>query len=138
MYSKHNSILYKEVVNAYKVQSKKKTYHVKIQRQPHNKLQTYITNDDSGGTLIGPFEKIKADGIERIKKLFTKGVAIFATAGVLYDRASKTERLSKLRTILSEGYSEEDIECIGNLLRQDKNNERLGIKSVLEKHVKCK
>ena len=89
--------------------------------------------------MIGPFEKIKADGIERIKKLFTKGVAIFATAGVLlYDRASKTERHSKLRTILSEDYSEEDIECIGNLLRQGKNNERLGIKSVLEKHVKCK
>ena len=88
--------------------------------------------------MIGPFEKIKADGIERIKKLFTKGVAIFATAGVLYDRASKTERLSKLRTILSEGYCEGDIECIGNLLREDKNNERLGIKSVLEKHVKCK
>ena len=69
--------------------------------------------------MIGPFEKIKADGIERIKKLFTKGVAIFATAGVLYDRASKTERLSDFNTILSEGYSDEDIECIDNLLRED-------------------
>ena len=77
-----------------------------------------ITNDDSGEKLIGTFEKIKADGIEMIKK-FMKGVAILATAGVLYDSASKIERLSKFKTILSEGYSDEDIECIDNLLRED-------------------
>ena len=78
-----------------------------------------ITNDDSGEKLIGTFEKIKADGIEMIKK-FTKGIAILATAGVLCDRASKTERLSKFKTVLLEGYSDEDIECIDNLLCEDK------------------
>ena len=78
-----------------------------------------ITNDDSCEKLIGTCEKIKADGIEMIKK-FMKGVAILATAGVLCDRASKTERLSKFKTILSEGYSDEDIECIDNLLHEDK------------------
>ena len=56
-----------------------------------------ITNDDSCEKLIGTCEKIKADGIEMIKK-FMKGVAILATAGVLYDRASKTERLSDFNT----------------------------------------
>ena len=79
-----------------------------------------ITNDDSCEKLIGTCcEKIKADGIEMIKK-FMKGVAILATAGVLYDSASKIERLSKFKTILSEGYSDEDIEYIDNLLHEDK------------------
>ena len=105
---KHNSILYNILkivrVNAHEVQSKKKTYHVKSQRQPHDKLQPYrITNDDSCEKLIGTFEKIKADGIEMIKK-FTKGVAILTTAGVLYDSASKIKRLSKFKTIRSEDY----------------------------------
>ena len=52
-------------------------------------------------------------------KKFKKGVAILAIAGLLYDRAWKNERLSNFKTILSEGYSNEDIEVIDNLLSED-------------------
>ena len=82
-----------------------------------------ITNSDGGAAVTD--NEITAEGIKRLKK-FVRAVGTIATDGCRIDPAHL------------QGLSELEIECIDNLMREDKNDALFGIKSIVEKDVKCK
>jgi len=83
-----------------------------------------ITNRD-GGAEVTDDERITAEG-NRLLKRFVRAVGTIATNGCRIDSA------------LLKDFSEVEIECIANLMQEDKNDVLFGIKSVVEKFVKCK
>jgi hypothetical protein len=83
-----------------------------------------ITNRD-GGAEVTDDERITAEG-NRLLKRFVRAVGTIATNGCRIDSA------------LLKDFSEVKIECIANLMQEDKKYVRFGIKSVVEKFVKCK
>ena len=82
-----------------------------------------ITNHDSVGAVEN--NEITAEGVKRLKK-FVRAVGTITTVGCRIDPAHL------------QGLSELEIECIDNLMREDKNDTLFGIKSIVEKDVKCK
>ena len=70
-------------------------------------------------------ERITAEG-NRLLKRFVRAVGTIATNGCRIDSA------------LLKDFSEVEIECIANLMQEDKSDVLFGIKSVVEKFVKCK
>lgn len=81
--------------------------------------------DRDGGAEVTDDERITAEG-NRLLKRFVRAVGTIATNGCRIDSA------------LLKDFSEVEIECIANLMQEDKNDVLFGIKSVVEKFVKCK
>jgi hypothetical protein len=81
--------------------------------------------DRDGGAEVTDDERITAEG-NRLLKRFVRAVGTIATNGCRIDSA------------LLKDFSEVEIECIANLMQEDKSDVLFGIKSVVEKFVKCK